>query len=876
MSHYFFNLEKSNQKRKSIQRLRKKDGGFLTHSKEILEHQRKFFAELYAQKQLELCPLPFVVHKMLQENAKQELDRPLTIQELDNSLSQMCTGKTPGPDGLSVNFYNKFWTKIREILFEALVIGLQQRKLHATAYHGLIVLLPKKHRDLLEVENWRPLTMLNNDYKILSKALANRMQKIMPDIISEEQAGFMKGRFIRDNILTLQTIIEYLHDTGQEALLLAVDIQRAYDEISHEALWNILDYFNYGPEFISFVQTLYKFSKCSVTSNGWISQQFNTTVGVKQGDPISSFLFLNVMQVLSIILENNADIETVEINGIKKFYGLYADDVWNVIKNTEASIEAIVRVYEYFRCCTHLRINYNKTEVMRIGSLQDTEAQSYVTRQLKWTSGPVTILGVKIHNDMQVTRQQNYMHFKDKFVHRLTGWQYRGLSLLGKILIVNTLLISQLIYKMIMVCSMSEEQFLELKRIIVNFLWDGKKAKIAYDKLILKYNKGGLQLHNLRAKDKAMKLSWVSKILSNSERASYIGTFFSIPSRVLFRANISPKQIKRMTITSAILKQILAFWSKVNFKIPQDKEEILDQVIWFNSCSDNPLEFREDLYEAGIVTIRNFFDENNCRFYNCQELANKYDVKVNFLQLYRLIQAVPHHWRVKLRAQDRYEELSIRVDWFDLACKGIKISKEIYWSLIDKRALGPQNSMLKWSQDLSIAYEVQAWSKICVFPWKMTLSTKLRMFQYQITQRCLVTNIHLFHYGIKNLSNCTFCNREPETIIHLLWRCDKIRRFWNEVFDIIKYNFDDNRIPHGRDDLPQKIIFNTLIKDPRDYLNTVILVAKRHIYVSRCQSTALNVNGFFNQLIYYKDLEKYIAVKNNKLDKHLEKWEKIK
>lgn len=159
------------------------------------------------------------------------------------------------------------------------------------------------------------------------------MQPVMNQLISEEQCGFMKGRFIGDNILTLQTIIEYLHNTGQEALLLAIDIQRAFDEIHHEAIWYILDYFNFGPNFIKAIKTCYKRTTCAILSNGWMSDFFRTYVGVRQGDALSCFVFLAVMQVLCILLENNNLIDTILINDIKKFFGLYADDVWNVICN---------------------------------------------------------------------------------------------------------------------------------------------------------------------------------------------------------------------------------------------------------------------------------------------------------------------------------------------------------------------------------------------------------------------------------------------------------------------------------------------------------------------------------------------------------------
>lgn len=153
----------------------------------------------------------------------------------------------------------------------------------------------------------------------------------------------------------------------------------------------------------------------------------------------------------------------------------------------------------------------------------------------------------------------NFIRFKEIFINRLRNWRNRGQTLLGKILIVNTLLISQLVYKMIMVCSMSDAQYRELKAIILDYLWSGKKPKIAYKKLIQSYENGGLKLHDIAVKDKSLKLSWVSKFLSNTFWFEFIQTFFDIPLKLLFRANISPKHVIKLHIISPILRQVLLY-----------------------------------------------------------------------------------------------------------------------------------------------------------------------------------------------------------------------------------------------------------------------------------------------------------------------------
>lgn len=157
----------------------------------------------------------------------------------------------------------------------------------------------------------------------------------------------------------------------------------------------------------------------------------------------------------------------------------------------------------------------------------------------------------------------------------------------------------------------------------------------------------------------------------------------------------------------------------------------------------------------------------------------------------------------------------------------------------------------------------------------MTLSTKLRLFQYKITQRCLVTNIKLFYYKIKETKLCTFCNQKDENIMHLFWDCIFVQWFWYDFFDMLKYDFDDNRLVGRSNTNATRILLNVVIKNPLDYINTLVLVAKRHIYVSRCNNVRPNINVFVNNMLKLIETEKYIVLHKGKIEVHKKKWEKV-
>lgn len=245
------------------------------------------------------------------------------------------------------------------------------------------------------------------------------------------------------------------------------------------------------------------------------------------------------------------------------------------------------------------------------------------------------------------------------------------------------------------------------------------------------------------------------------------------------------------------------------------------------------------------------------------------------MDLYRIIQSIPHTWKRILRLDNLDDQLVAVENWFNRAFKGDKISRDIYWSMVESSCAFPQGSMLLWSQEFDCCFEELQWEKYCELPWKITNSTKLRLFQYQITQRCLVTNINLFYYKIKNSKSCTFCGSNTETIKHLLWDCRIIKRFWHDVFDIFKFHFSDNRLHFDTQDIAKKIILNKVVSDPKDYLNTCVLLAKRHIYVSRCSGTRPNPFTYTNLLVKHKQLEHFIAVKNNILESFEQRWKNV-
>ena len=199
---YFLNLEKKNYNNKLISQLRKDDGTLVDDTKEISHLMYGFYQKLYTREEsdslvekhrgfIDLARVP-----KLTDRQKEYLDLPITEDELHGALKSLKYGKTPGSDGLTVEFYKLFWQEIRIPVFNSIVYAFESGKMSTEQRRGIISLIPKKTSDRLQLKNWRPITLLNTDYKILTKTLALRLQKSISDLIFTDQTGYIKRRYI--------------------------------------------------------------------------------------------------------------------------------------------------------------------------------------------------------------------------------------------------------------------------------------------------------------------------------------------------------------------------------------------------------------------------------------------------------------------------------------------------------------------------------------------------------------------------------------------------------------------------------------------------------------------------------------------------------
>ena len=207
-------------------------------------------------------------------------------------LNLFQTKKHQGPDGLPTDFYKMFYIKLKDLLLDVYRECKKKRIFYDSARQGIISLIPKFGRDRLKLANWRPICLLNVDYKIVSKVMANRIKMVLDDIIDEEQSAYIKGRSISQNIRTLFDVIDLAAITNKPGIIVSVDFMKAFDRIEYSSLIGALKFFNFGENFIEWVRILFYEFNLATTNGGFLSSLFNTNERVFPRKPNISILLL--------------------------------------------------------------------------------------------------------------------------------------------------------------------------------------------------------------------------------------------------------------------------------------------------------------------------------------------------------------------------------------------------------------------------------------------------------------------------------------------------------------------------------------------------------------------------------------------------------
>ena len=339
------------------------------------------------------------------------------------------------------------------------------------------------------------------------------------------------------------------------------------------------------------------------------------------------------------MIKNNKNIKGIFIGDFEHKLSQFADDTTIVLDGSPNSLKAALNTIEIFGSYSGLKMNCDKTKIIWIGKKKHSKDKLITSSQLIWGETEFDLLGLHFSVDLQKMIDYNFNKYIVQIHDIIKKWNRRYLTLLGKITIVKTYIISKFIHLFSTLPTPSVDFLKKFNNIIYNFMWDGKPDKISRQQLTRQIQDGGLKMINMTIFIKSLKLTWIRRILRSEITTPWVSLANIIIPNINIIFELGLQKIKRIlpSIQNAFWHDTILAWSDfVNNCKHLDLADCLNTPIWDNPhISSIPLHI-ETWSKKGIRFIGDIVDEN-LNLMNLDIITNSYNVKrIDFLTYNRI------------------------------------------------------------------------------------------------------------------------------------------------------------------------------------------------------------------------------------------------
>jgi len=383
-----------------------------------------------------------------------------------------------------------------------------------------------KKGDTTEISNYRPITILNTDYKIMTRALTTRLTEVVPDLIHPDQAGFMRGRRIEDQTELIKMVLDNCEANETNGVIVCLDQEKAYDKVRHDFIWKTLDTFDFPKHFTNTIRALYENGETVIIINGVISTPYKVTRGVRQGDPLSCLIFNLAIESLASMLRSS-DLQGLRIEGDveRLITTLFADDT-TVYLSENDSFEELQEVLRKWCRGSGAKFNVKKTVILPMGTPEYRHTVSETRKlnpnlapipeeiQIAKDGTPVRVLGAYVGNN--VDQIAVWTPTLEKISERLQQWDKNHPTQDGKRLIIG-MVVGGLTQYLTRVQGMTTDVEALISRKITRFLWDGTSPMINSSIMSSPIDIGGKKILDIKARNEAIELMKLKSYLRLDE-----------------------------------------------------------------------------------------------------------------------------------------------------------------------------------------------------------------------------------------------------------------------------------------------------------------------------------------------------------------------
>jgi hypothetical protein len=478
------------------------------------------------------------INQILDDEQREDMGEELTESELKKALWKSKSDSSPGLDGWTYSFMKEIERqaaspkKNRKFLATALLIRVIRNIEEVGVRPGtdfnkgwMCPLYKKNKKD--RIENYRPITLMNCDYKLYTKMMANRLVKEITTIIDKAQAGFIPGRQISALTQLTRMVMAYAEALEEDGMIVALDQEKAYNKIKHDYLWRVLKRFGLPENMIKSIRHLYTNAETVVCVNGYMSSPFTVSRGVRQGDPLSCLLFDIAIEPLSLALRES-DLEGYKVPGREEerlIATLFADDT-TVYLSKKDSFNELEKILGEWCKASGAKFNSGKTEVIPIGS------EAYRTRviesrqmspdgeaipacvTIREDGEAIRMLGAWFGNEIEDATPWNAVI--SKIESALERWSNTQVTTMGQRHVLESTIGGYTQY-LAQVQGMPRNVSKTLEKMTRKYLWNETSSKVNKETTYAPIERGGLRILDIDAKKEAIDLMWVKQYLDLSE-----------------------------------------------------------------------------------------------------------------------------------------------------------------------------------------------------------------------------------------------------------------------------------------------------------------------------------------------------------------------
>lgn len=460
------------------------------------------------------------------------------MEEIRSALWEIKDTTSPGPDGFNSKFFKIHWDVSKNLICKALNDVFQKGLIIKEWNHTFLHLIPKKVHST-SIQDFRPIACCNTLYKVFTKILCNRLVPFVDKLVSQNQMALIKGRTIGDGLLLAHEISRGLGRKNNKYMCIKVDLKKAYDSINRSFVTHMLNSMGFPRKWVRVIENIISTPVFSIISNRESHGYFESSNGLRQGDPLSPILFTLVMEYFTLLMDEKVREGLIspilEFNN-KLTHLIYADDIIVFTKATTQTATAIWEVFNNMKRITGLELSCEKSNVF-FGKGVELCNNISIILNVQQLELPVRYLGIPLSSTN--LRDKDCVSLIEKIKLKVGGWENRMLSLSGRLE-----LIKYTIYPIIqfwMQCfRLPVSTVQKIKHLILNFLWKSRNSKIPWEILCREKEEGGMGLRNLEELNRALYVKLIWKIINEEGiwakymKRKYIGnkSFWEISERL--------------------------------------------------------------------------------------------------------------------------------------------------------------------------------------------------------------------------------------------------------------------------------------------------------------------------------------------------------